>query len=124
MSSVYQTAAWGNTQQADFLNQVIGIETQNSPDVLLQGLLKIEQDMGRNRNEKWEPRIIDLDILFFDSLILDIPELKIPHPYLHVRRFTLVPLHEIVPFLIHPVFNKSVSELLEACSDHSKVIKL
>ncbi|MES2725947.1 MAG: 2-amino-4-hydroxy-6-hydroxymethyldihydropteridine diphosphokinase [Bacteroidota bacterium] len=120
-SSVYKTAAWGNTEQDDFFNQVIEINTSLSAELLLKTLLEIETKMGRTRIQKWEPRIIDLDILFFNNAIIDTADLKVPHPYLHVRRFTLLPLHDIAPYFVHPVFNENVHELLANCKDNSTV---
>ena len=121
-SSIYKTAAWGNTEQDDFYNQVIEVATELSAEILLQTLLEIETKMGRTRNQKWEARIIDLDILYFNNEIIDTINLKIPHPYLHVRRFTLIPLTEIASNFIHPIFKKTNSELLASCSDESLVI--
>ncbi len=122
-SSIYKTAAWGNTEQDDFYNQVIEVATELSAEILLQTLLEIETKMGRTRNQKWEARIIDLDILYFNNEIIDTEKLKVPHPYLHVRKFTLIPLSEIAAYYIHPIFNKTNSELLISCSDGSEVIK-
>jgi 2-amino-4-hydroxy-6-hydroxymethyldihydropteridine diphosphokinase len=123
-SSVYKTAPWGNLNQQDFLNQALHIQTSISPQALMREILTIESSMGRKRIEKWEPRIIDVDILFYDTLVLDIPDLVIPHPLLHERRFVLAPLFDIAPNFIHPQLNKSVSELLDSCNDMSKVDKL
>lgn len=123
-SSVYKTAPWGNLNQQDFLNQALNIQTSISPQALMREILIIESSMGRKRIEKWEPRIIDVDILFYDTLVLDIPDLVIPHPLLHERRFVLAPLFDIAPNFIHPQLNKSVSELLDSCNDMSKVDKL
>jgi 2-amino-4-hydroxy-6-hydroxymethyldihydropteridine diphosphokinase len=122
-SSIYKTAAWGNTNQDDFYNQVLAVETEISAENLLQTLLGIETKMGRTRNQKWEARIIDLDILYFNNEIIDTENLKVPHPYLHVRKFTLIPLTEIAANYIHPIFNKTNVELLTNCSDGSEVIK-
>ncbi len=120
-SSVYETAAWGNTNQDNFYNQVIEVNTELSATDLLKTLLQIETQMGRVRNQKWEARIIDLDILYFNHEIIDTENLKVPHPYLHVRRFTLAPLVQIAPEFLHPVFNKTNTVLLENCSDNSEV---
>ena len=122
-SSIYKTAAWGNTDQDDFYNQVIEVSTELSAEILLQTLLDIETKMGRTRNQKWEARIIDLDILYFNNEIIDTENLKVPHPYLHVRNFTLIPLTEIAANYIHPIFNKTNAELLANCSDGSEVVK-
>ncbi len=123
-SSIYQTAAWGITTQPDFLNMVIMVQTTQAPEDLLHTILNIETAMGRHRTIKWGPRIIDIDILFFNDITLNIPELIIPHPFLQDRRFTLLPLAEIAPDYIHPVFNKSVTTLLSACSDQLEAIRL
>lgn len=122
--SVYETAPWGNTDQRSFYNRVLMVKTILTPEKLLESLLAIESTMGRSRSEKWEPRIIDLDILFYDELIFSSAELTIPHPHLHERRFTLLPLDELVPELIHPVLKLSVRELLNRCSDKGDVILL
>ncbi len=123
-SSVYKTAAWGNTSQNAFLNQVICIETTLGPHELLTNLLFIETQMGRVRNEKWEPRVIDIDILFYDTLQLNEPNLILPHPYIQQRRFTLIPLVEIAPQLVHPVLQQSMINLLTQCEDKLMVEKL
>lgn len=123
-SSVYKTAAWGNTSQNAFLNQVICLETILGPQELLTNLLFIETQMGRVRNEKWEPRVIDIDILFYDTLQLNEPNLILPHPYIQQRRFTLIPLVEIAPQLVHPVLQQSMISLLTQCEDKLMVEKL
>ena len=116
-SHIYETAAWGNTNQQAFLNRAIEMETTKNQEELLATLIEIEKDMGRKREEKWGPRLIDIDILFFDHLVLNSSHLIIPHPYLHQRRFTLAPLAEIAGNYIHPVLSKSVSDLLRKCTD-------
>jgi 2-amino-4-hydroxy-6-hydroxymethyldihydropteridine diphosphokinase len=123
-SSLYKTAAWGKTNQADFYNQVVAIKSSFTPDEILTITLDIEKQMGRERIEKWAERVIDIDILFYGDDIIDNPNLKVPHPYLHVRRFTLVPLQEILPQFIHPIFNKTIDKLLDNCSDTCKVEKM
>lgn len=120
-SSIYKTAAWGNTNQPDFYNQTIELNTVLSPGEVLTNTLAIEREMGRTRNEKWEPRIIDIDILFYGDLILNSRELTIPHPQIPHRRFTLLPLHEIASDFIHPSLNKSITQLLEECIDPLEV---
>ncbi len=121
VSSIYQTQAWGNTNQADFLNQVIQISYNNSPQVLLKEILAIENKMGRIRTTKWGPRTIDIDILFFGQTIINESNLIIPHPEINNRRFTLLPLVELTPEFNHPVFNKNCSQLLRECTDQSIV---
>lgn len=123
-SALYCTAAWGRHNQPDFLNQVVALETRLSPNSLLDGILAIEIELGRERNEKWGSRKIDIDILLFDSQTIAQPDLKIPHPFLHERRFCLEPLCEIAPDLIHPIFNKKISKLLNELSDNLSVKKL
>ena len=123
-SHVYKTEPWGNKDQQVFLNQVLKIETQLEPKQLLKTILEIENQMGRDRKIKWEPRIIDIDILFYDDQIIDEENLQIPHPLLHERRFTLVPLNEIASSFIHPKLNKSISQLLKICADTGIVEKL
>jgi 2-amino-4-hydroxy-6-hydroxymethyldihydropteridine diphosphokinase len=116
-SALYETAAWGKTDQPDFLNQALKVNTaQNAPAWLLT-LLGIEERMGRRRAEKHGPRIIDIDILFFNNSILREPGLTIPHPEIQHRRFALTPLEEIAPLLIHPVLHKTIRQLLAECTD-------
>ena len=111
-------------EQDDFINQCIYIETQLSAFALMQGLLQIEKELGRTREEKWGPRTIDLDLLYFDNQIINVPTLIVPHPYIQDRRFVLVPLNEIVPEWIHPVFHKTQRQLLESCPDTLPVFLL
>jgi len=120
-SSVYKTAAWGITDQPDFLNQVIEIETSLIPQVLLEACLSIEDQMGRVRKQKWGERIIDIDILYFDDEIINSSHLTIPHPGIQDRRFTLVPLVEIAANYVHPILRKTHVALLEECNDKSDV---
>jgi len=125
VSSVYETEPWGFNTDDQFLNMVIIIDTGLSPAGLLEKVLMIETLMGRTRSEiQYTSRIIDIDILFFGDLIVDERNLIIPHPFIHNRRFILVPLCEIMPELIHPVLNKTVATLLESCTDSGKVIKV
>lgn len=123
-SSVYHTAAWGKTDQEPFFNQVIELETSLHPQQVLYELLAIEQKMGRKRLDPWGERIIDADILFYGDEIIETNNLIIPHPHLANRRFTLIPLNEIAPDLIHPLFQKKISELLDDCPDKLSVEKI
>ena len=123
-SSFYQTAPVGNTEQNWFINSVIKISTQLNPDILLAVLLEIESKMGRIRKEKWGPRIIDLDLLFYDNLIIKIKDLTLPHPEIQKRNFVLQPLNEIEENFIHPSLNKSINTLLKESKDNSVVKKL
>ena len=123
-SSVYETEAWGQTDQPSFLNQALEISTTLNARQLMRKILKIEKEMGRVRKEKLGPRIIDIDILLFENEIHDLRFLKIPHPEMHNRRFVLVPLAEIDPTLQHPVLKKTIAELLEECPDNLQVSKV
>jgi 2-amino-4-hydroxy-6-hydroxymethyldihydropteridine diphosphokinase len=120
-SSIYETAAWGKKDQPDFLNQVLEIETNLQPRKLINTVLEIEKMMGRERDEKYGPRIIDIDILFFNEEVVDESFLKIPHPELQKRRFVLIPLAEIAPHLNHPVLKKNIDQLLKECKDGLEV---
>ncbi|MBC5772814.1 2-amino-4-hydroxy-6-hydroxymethyldihydropteridine diphosphokinase [Pontibacter sp. KCTC 32443] len=122
-SALYETAAWGKTDQPSFLNQVLEVETILGPEQVLQTINTIEHDLGRERLEHWGARVIDIDILFYDNLVQQTQRLTIPHPQLHLRRFTLLPLQEIAPGLVHPVFQQSIAELLQQCPDELEVKK-
>ena len=122
-SKLYSTAAWGDTRQPDFLNQVILVETALTPLETMQTILAIEKEMGRVRTLKNAPRIIDIDILFFNKVILDEPTLTLPHPEIQNRRFVLIPLNELAPNFHHPVLGLSVHELLKICPDRLTVKK-
>ncbi len=121
-SGIYLTKAWGNMSQPDFYNQALSVETNLSATELLTKLLAIEKELGRTRtNEKWQERIMDIDILFFNDDIINEPNLKIPHPYVQERRFVLIPMNEIAKEHIHPFLNKSIETLLNECMDELKV---
>jgi 2-amino-4-hydroxy-6-hydroxymethyldihydropteridine diphosphokinase len=122
-SSIYETAAWGKTNQHDFLNQALLLETDLGPVPLLSTLLAIEQKMGRYRLEKYGPRIIDIDIILYNQDIIDLPDLKIPHPQMQNRMFVMAPLTEIAPAIVHPILGKSMKELLSECPDTLAVYK-
>ncbi len=123
-SSIYETEAWGKTDQDDFLNKVVLLQTPLPAPQLLEALLAIEFQMGRERLEKWAPRTIDLDILFYNDEIVDLPGLTIPHPFLHERLFTLIPLAELVPEFIHPLIKVPVKLLIGSTIDRSAVKKV
>lgn len=123
-SAVYETAAWGKTDQAAFLNQALVLTTSLTAQELITAILSVEEHMGRLRMEKFGPRVIDIDILFFNDEIMDEPNLTIPHPQLQNRRFVLVPLHEIAPKLVHPVLHKTIEQLLAECPDELEVSKI
>jgi len=123
-SSVYETEPWGFEHPESFYNQVIILETFLSPIDLMDLLLEIEIELGRIRIQgTYEARIIDLDILLFDDLVIHSDMLIIPHPKLHLRRFALEPLCEIAPMFSHPYFCKTLKQLLYECPDKKKVIK-
>ncbi|MES2428487.1 MAG: 2-amino-4-hydroxy-6-hydroxymethyldihydropteridine diphosphokinase [Bacteroidota bacterium] len=124
ISSVYETQSWGKTDEPDYLNMVIELESELSADVILEKVLAIELVMGRKREEKWGSRIIDIDILYYNSEVIDKPGLVIPHPELHKRRFTLEPLAEIAPDFFHPVLNKTSLQLKNELKDSLIVKKL
>lgn len=116
-SSHYESAAWGVTDQPPFINQVLIVETTLGAPEILTCCLAIEERLGRVRHEKWGARVIDIDLLYFNQEIIDLPNLQIPHPYIQERRFTLMPLAEIAPTYIHPILQQSNTALLAACGD-------
>ena len=123
-SKLYKSDAWGFESSDQFINQVLEIETELSSHQLLNETQEIEQQLGRVRNpnqEGFESRIIDVDILYFNSEIINSPELTIPHYAMHQRKFTLLPLSEIAPQFTHPIFNKNSISLLDTCEDNSTV---
>jgi len=111
-SHVYETPPWGYENQPPFLNMAVKAETSLEPGALLKYLKQLEVELGREENIRWGPRLIDLDILFYDDLVIDTPPLVIPHPRLHERAFVLVPLGDIALDLVHPVFGQTIHELL------------
>lgn len=121
VSSLFLTEPVGKKEQPDFLNLVIKGKTELGPFELLSSLLEIENNLGRKRKEKWGPREIDLDILFYDDIMVNQENLVIPHPEIPNRRFVLVPLMELSPDLKHPLLNKNIRQLLKDTKDHSKV---
>ncbi|GAA4795940.1 2-amino-4-hydroxy-6-hydroxymethyldihydropteridine diphosphokinase [Olivibacter ginsenosidimutans] len=120
-SPIYQTAPWGVANQPDYLNQVIRLKTSLKPEEVLEEVLNIEKDLGRTRLKKWEARIIDIDILFYDHAVIQRENLVIPHPLLHLRKFVLEPLAAIAPDFIHPVLQQTVGELLAHVGDEHAV---
>ena len=120
-SSIYETAAWGLLNQQAFLNQVLLVETPLNPQDLLDKVLAIETKMGRVRKQKWGERLIDIDILYYNNAIVEEPNLSIPHPFIHERKFTLIPLCEMSPNYIHPKLSKSNQDLLSECTDDLEV---
>jgi 2-amino-4-hydroxy-6-hydroxymethyldihydropteridine diphosphokinase len=123
-SALYETQSWGKTGEPDYLNQVVFLKTELSANNVLKEILEIEAGMGRKRYEKWGSRLIDIDILFYNDEIIKENGLEIPHPQLHNRRFTLEPLAEIAPDLVHPLLNKTISDLKKELTDSLVVKKL
>ena len=122
-SSIYETEAWGVDNQQTYLNQCIKVKTHLNPIELINTLLSIEQRLGRKRvvNEVYEPRTIDIDIIFYNQEIIDSEQLNVPHPRLHLRKFVLIPLNEICSNYLHPLLNKTIFNLLSTCEDQSEV---
>ncbi|WP_199538127.1 2-amino-4-hydroxy-6-hydroxymethyldihydropteridine diphosphokinase [Emticicia sp. C21] len=122
-SSIYETAAWGLTEQNDFLNQVICVATDYEAPEVLAMILAVEQSMGRIREVKWGARIIDIDILYYNDAIIKLDNLAIPHPFIQDRRFVLAPLAEVASDFVHPILQQTNGTLLANCADTSEVIK-
>lgn len=123
-SHVYESAPWGEQNQDWFLNMVLKIETHHDVHELLKACLSTETAMGRTRIKKWGERLIDIDILYYKNQSLETPTLTVPHPGIAMRRFTLMPLCEISPGIIHPVLNLTQNEMLEICPDELECRKL
>lgn len=124
-SSIYETPPWGFQADQNFYNQVVKIETQCNPIDLFAKLQIIEKQLGRTRGkERYESRTVDMDILFFNTLVVNEKNLIIPHPRLHLRKFVLVPMNEIASQLIHPVLKVSIHQLLTDCDDASTCKKV
>ncbi len=120
-SSIYETQAWGEENQPDFLNQVMLVKTTLCPENLLNTIQVIEKKIGRYRHDKWGARIIDIDILFYGQEVIKNKNLQVPHPYLPFRRFALKPLSEICNGLVHPELGADIHTLLERCPDQKAV---
>lgn len=123
-SSFYETAAWGKEDQPDFINCVLEVKTFKTADDFFNALQQTERRVGREKDGVWGPRKIDIDLLFFGTGIIDRPDLRVPHPLLHQRRFVLEPLAEVAPDFIHPVMHLSVQMLLNRLIDPKKVRKI
>ncbi|MFH2011410.1 MAG: 2-amino-4-hydroxy-6-hydroxymethyldihydropteridine diphosphokinase [Pseudomonadota bacterium] len=121
-SSFYRTEPWGKENQDWFINCAIKLKTTLDASEFFKVLLNIEKKLKRVKRDKWGPRKIDLDILFFNDKVINTPEVNIPHPMIQARKFVLVPLNEICPEFIHPVLNKSIMELLKETTDDKEVI--
>lgn len=123
-SHLYETQAWGKTDQEAFINQVVMTNTYHDPRTLLEEITKIERQLGRERGEKWGPRVIDVDILFYGKRVIRDKGLEIPHPEIQQRMFILVPFMEIEGDFEHPTLHKTIDQLYEDCKDMSEVVML
>jgi len=123
-SLFYESEPWGNKDQQSFVNQLCNIKTKLSPWNLLKELQTIEKKLGKKVKEHWGPRTIDLDIIYFEDKIIFEKQLIIPHPYMYLRNFVLIPLFEIAPKQLHPILKKDTTGLLESCKDEAKVKKI
>lgn len=123
-SYFYQTPAWGKTDQADFINCCVKLESSLSPEETLKTIQSIENKMGRTRDVHWGPRTVDIDILFYDDLIIQSDTLQIPHPFIQERNFVLFPLNDIAANFMHPTLNLTIKELCAACKDTSAIQKI
>lgn len=123
-SSIYESQAWGTDIPLPYLNIVAFMLTEKEPDELLKHILEIEKAMGRLRSEeKNMPRTVDIDILFYNDEVINRTNLVVPHERLHLRKFALIPLVELAPNLVHPLFNRSIEDILNTCPDNLWVKK-
>lgn len=120
-SSLYETQPWGHAEQPWFINQAIAVNSPLDPSLMMYAVKKIEREAGREPGEKWHARHIDIDVLLSEDRILEEKDLIIPHPLFHLRNFTLVPMMEIAPYEVHPVYNKTIEELFLECRDTGEV---
>jgi len=120
-SKVYETPPWGYAEQEKFFNQVVKVQTYVKPEALLKHLKRLEVALGRVESFPNGPRLIDIDILFYDDLVLQSPTLEIPHPHVHERGFVLLPMMDIAPDFVHPVKQKSIRDLIAGCDLHGIV---
>ncbi|MGM9478425.1 2-amino-4-hydroxy-6-hydroxymethyldihydropteridine diphosphokinase [Pedobacter sp. GSP4] len=125
VSALYETAAWGKTDQPAFLNQAVGLQTHLSALEVLETALEIEQELGRIRKDKWGERLIDIDLILFGDEVIDIADkLQVPHPQMQYRRFVMEPLAEIAPQLVHPVIGQTILAISQGIIDPLTVKKL
>lgn len=124
-SAIYETEPWGFESSNMFWNQVLELQVDIDAPKVLQRTLKIEQELGRTRMiNQYDSRVIDIDLLFYDDQVIEMPELVIPHPRIQERKFVLIPLNEIIPEMVHPMLQKSIHQLLAECPDQLKVEKV
>lgn len=124
-SALYGSEAWGFETEQDFINQAVVVKTPLPPHRVLELALEIEKQLGRKRSGNgYSSRTMDIDIIFFGDSVIDEPDLVVPHPRMHLRNFVLVPLCEILPDFVHPVFGKTIRQLLDECPDEGKVWEL
>ncbi|MDQ0967052.1 2-amino-4-hydroxy-6-hydroxymethyldihydropteridine diphosphokinase [Flavobacterium sp. W4I14] len=125
ISSLYETAAWGKTDQRAFLNQAVSFETRLTALEVLERALSIEQELGRVRKDKWGERLIDIDLILFGDEIINIPDkLQVPHPHMQERKFVMEPLAEIAPEVIHPLLGETMLDICRNITDPLEVKKL
>lgn len=125
ISSLYETAAWGKTDQPAFLNQAVSLRTRLTALEVLESALSIEQELGRVRKDKWGERLIDIDLILFGNEIINIPDkLQVPHPHMQDRKFVMKPLAEIAPQVIHPVLGETILSICSNIKDPLEVKKL
>lgn len=116
-SKVFESTPWRVEGQENYLNQIIKVKTTLSAEDVLNIVLDIEKQLGRVRIEKWGERLIDIDIIFYNDDIIETSNLCVPHKHMHERMFVLVPLNDLSPDLLHPIYNKTIKELIEVCRD-------
>ncbi len=124
ISKIYQTPAWGYEDSKPYLNQIVSIKTRLSPHEVARKIKGFERDAGRDvksSSRAYEARTLDIDILFYNDLVLETEDLIIPHPRLHLRNFVLVPLVEVLPLLVHPLLNETSEQLLASCPDDAQI---
>ncbi len=125
VSSLYETAAWGKTDQPAFLNQAVALQTRLSALEVLDLALNIEQELGRVRKDKWGERLIDIDLILFGNQVINIPDkLQVPHPHMQHRKFVMEPLAEIAPGVLHPVLGETMLSICQNISDPLEVKKI
>lgn len=121
-SRIYETQPWGYAEQADFYNQALEVRTLLQPKQILEVMKRIESEAGRTTGEKWGPRLLDVDLLLYDNMVINAPDLTVPHPRLQERNFALVPLMELASELRHPVLNLTIEELYWDSKDEMEVV--